>query len=408
MRRWIILLLVCPLCPHLSVQAQEKNLARCHYWFDETRKGETTINYSGADTLRLSLNTNELSTGIHRFFIRFQDTEGAWSMLYSHLFFVLERPANTEPKVEQAEYWTDNDYSKRKSITVSDDQVAFTLDASSLHEGLHTLSYRVKDSNGKFTPLQTWAFFRTELRDTTLSNRIESVSYWFDNDISQLKTIQASGDTIQFTADATKLTEGLHTLSYRAKDVLGEYSPLQTWAFYKQGVHASKIAWYKYWWNDHYDKAVHETVANGTETFTFEKELTIPDYAKTDGFSSNSTARFQIVFGDDLGNVSAIESATISYPDQIPPVSIIEANAETTTESVTLNWYVVNDQQGDFNVYYSENDQPFVLWLPNTTSTTATFKGQAGSTYRFTVTARDKTGNREAMDESKCVKVEFY
>lgn len=60
-----------------------------------------------------------------------------------------------------------------------------------------------------------------------------------------------------------------------------------------------------------------------------------------------------------------------------------------------------------YNIYYSENDQPFVLWLPNTNKETATFKGNAETTFRFTVTARDKAGNRETFDENKTVEVTF-
>lgn len=127
----------------------------------------------------------------------------------------------------------------------------------------------------------------------------------------------------------------------------------------------------------------------------------------TDGYSNKSIARFHIVFGDDMGNVSNTEWADVSYPDVIPPVSAIEVDKEQATESVTLKWYVSNDQVEGYNIYYSENDQPFVLWLPNTNKETATFKGNAGTTYRFTVTARDKAGNRETFDENKTVEVTF-
>ena len=61
----------------------------------------------------------------------------------------------------------------------------------------------------------------------------------------------------------------------------------------------------------------------------------------------------------------------------------------------------------DYNVYYSENNQPYMLWLPNITRTNAVFRGKEGSTYRFLVTARDDKGNNEAMEESKAVKVEL-
>ena len=88
-------------------------------------------------------------------------------------------------------------------------------------------------------------------------------------------------------------------------------------------------------------------------------------------------------------------------------VSSIEADKEQTTGSVTLSWKANDDSIEYFNIYYSENDQPFVLWMPNTTKRTATFKGQPETSYRFTVTVSNKAGIHEVYDEGKYVTVTF-
>lgn len=130
-------------------------------------------------------------------------------------------------------------------------------------------------------------------------------------------------------------------------------------------------------------------------------------YAKTDGYSTTSTVRLHIMFGDDLGNVSLMDEFDISYPDVIPPSSEIEVKEVLKNGDAVLQWGVKNDQVEDYNVYYSEDNQPFVLWLPNTSDNTAVFKCRLGVTYRFTVTARDKAGNREVLDEQKSVIVQI-
>lgn len=479
MRRWILMLLVCPAFSFLSIQAQ-KSISKCHYWFDQSKYGETTVAYGTANTLQLSLNTNDLPMGIHHLYMRFQDSDGAWSPLQGWLFFVRELPKNAEQRITSIEYWIDNDYegrtsmaaqdgqmsfvadaskvrdglhtlnyrlldnegmysspqtwlfmkaalsdntrtvsageywidgsySNRKIIGVVDGQVSFKLNADSLCEGLHTLSYRMKDSHGLYTPLQTWMFLRNELRDTTLVNGVKHIEYWFDDDMTTLHSVNAENNTIQFAADASHLWEGLHKLSCRAKDAVGKYSTPEVWAFYKRGNQqkATKISCYRYWWNNHIDKAVTDFVKNDSTAFVFEKQLVVPDYAKTDGFSAESTAKFNILFVDDLGNVSPLQAFDVPYPDEQPPMSTIEADKGETAVSVVLTWKTNESAIEDYNIYYSEDEQPFVLWLPNTTRQTATFKGQAGRSYRFTVTARDKAGNRETLDESKCVKVTF-
>lgn len=383
--------------------AQGKSVIKYQYWIDSNGNDNAVTNIVNGQEVSFSIDTQKLSLGIHNLYFRFQDSNGIWSGLQSWLFCVNE--INKEIKITQGEYWIDNN--EKQDITVSNDQISLMLDVSKLSESMHTLNYRVKDNDGKYSSLQTWIFFKNPLHDISFKNKTASVEYWFDDKSNVLQSYIASNDTINFSVDAAPLKIGLHTINYRVKDILGNYGRIHTWAFFKTDSKPTKIGWYKYWWNNNEDKAIKENVETEDAVFIFNKELAIPTYAMTDGFSNNSTARFHIVFGDDMGNTSNIEWADVSYPDVIPPVSVIEADKEQANESVTLTWHVTNDQVEDYNIYYSENDQPFVLWLPNTNKETATFKGNAGTTYRFTVTARDKAGNRETFDENKTVEVTF-
>lgn len=404
MKRLIYSILACL----LSVQwgfSQGKSVMNCQYWIDQTGSENAVTKVVSGTDVSFSVDTKNLPIGIHNLYFRLQDTEEMWSGLQSWLFYVSERKANKETKISQGEYWIDGN--DKQEIAISGEQISFVLDASGVGEGMHTLNYRVKDNDGMYSPLQTWIFMKNAKRDTTIVNKTASMEYWFDDRSNILQTYMSFNDTISFSVDASPLKSGLHTLNYRIRDILGNYSRTHTWAFFKTEPKATKICWYKYWWNNNEDKAVREDVESDEAEFVFSKELTIPAYAMTDGYSNSSIARLQIVFGDDLGNVTNIEWIDVNYPDVLPPISVIEVNKELVNESVTLKWSVKNDQVEDYNIYYSENGQPFVLWLPNTTKETITFKGQPGSTYRFTVTARDKAGNRELLDESKIVRVEF-
>lgn len=70
---------------------------------------------------------------------------------------------------------------------------------------------------------------------------------------------------------------------------------------------------------------------------------------------------------------------------------------------IDLHWaakdYVKNVK--DYNVYVSEDDGDFVLWLHNTTNTSAKFRGIEGRSYRFTVTMRNSNLVNENYDETK-------
>lgn len=87
--------------------------------------------------------------------------------------------------------------------------------------------------------------------------------------------------------------------------------------------------------------------------------------------------------------------------------SNISALFNTSTGLIDLRWKVVDYVKNvkDYNVYVSENGGPYYLWMPNTTKTYASFRGKAGHSYRFYVTARDNDGHVERYTETGVVAI---
>lgn len=83
--------------------------------------------------------------------------------------------------------------------------------------------------------------------------------------------------------------------------------------------------------------------------------------------------------------------------------SSITANANTSTNLIALKWSAASHVKNikDYNVYVSEDDGPFILWMHNTTSTSASFSGKAGKNYRFVVTLRNKDDKTERYNEKR-------
>ena len=81
--------------------------------------------------------------------------------------------------------------------------------------------------------------------------------------------------------------------------------------------------------------------------------------------------------------------------------------AQESENTIRLEWEAMYNKYeiADYNVYVSEDSKPFILWMSNTTATSATFKIKEGVSYRFLVTARDKAGNIEKYKEAKCVTI---
>jgi uncharacterized protein YjdB len=127
----------------------------------------------------------------------------------------------------------------------------------------------------------------------------------------------------------------------------------------------------------------------------------VNDYGKITTFKEG-----QAIITATAATNSAIKATCVVNVHPITTQLVATYSGDTT---ITLEWNALyyKDAVSDYNVYVSEGSEPFVLWLPNTTKQTATFKGRVETIYRFCVTTRDTSGNREAFDESKCIEVKF-
>ena len=99
--------------------AQEKNVVKYQYWIDATGSDNALTNIVNGKDISFSIDTKNLSLGIHQLYFRFQDSDGAWSSLQSWLFFVNGMKKNKEVKIIQGEYWIDNN--EKQEIAIDND-----------------------------------------------------------------------------------------------------------------------------------------------------------------------------------------------------------------------------------------------------------------------------------------------
>lgn len=91
--------------------------------------------------------------------------------------------------------------------------------------------------------------------------------------------------------------------------------------------------------------------------------------------------------------------------DALPPISAVEALpaiAADSTFGVTWSGHDETNGSGvrDFDLYVSEDNGAYGLWLAGITNSTAAFTGVPGHQYRFYSVARDNAGNLEAAPSS--------
>lgn len=304
-----------------------------------------------------------------------------------------------EPDISSVSYWIDDNHADAVASTVTE----FDIDCSQLAPGLHTLNYRVADSNGRFSALHQHSFLK--VAPATKADSISSLQYWWD-DLSANAVI-APYTADEFVLSTNALPYGLHSLNYRVKDSADRWSELRTHYFYKgEAQDSARIVSYSYWWNDLKDDVTRRELDEPATTFELDEDFRVPENARTN-YAGHYTATLNVAFTDNHGRSNLI-STNVVYPDNDPPSTDIDADRYIAESTVVISWEeLTNDDMGDYNVYYSKDGGPWLLWLPDTQLTQATFKGERGCSYLFTVTGRDALGNREKYDESKCVSVTF-
>jgi hypothetical protein len=109
-------------------------------------------------------------------------------------------------------------------------------------------------------------------------------------------------------------------------------------------------------------------------------------------------------------NQNGLQPGDSSYQIGGPPLIVVEQDTRpphthvlplpsTSPPSFVLQWQPEELGSGiaGYDVYVSEADGPFQLWLQDIQQTEAKFTGQVNQAYRFAVRARDQAGNEEPL-----------
>lgn len=84
------------------------------------------------------------------------------------------------------EYWFDTDFPSKVYIAHTQSDISFDADISTFHQGMHYITFRVKDDKGKWSTPLTQYFYRTS-SDNGADNSLTSYEYWLDTDYTKRK-----------------------------------------------------------------------------------------------------------------------------------------------------------------------------------------------------------------------------
>lgn len=163
------------------------------------------------------------------------------------------------------EYWFDRDSEHRVAVATEHGDIDLSVDVKALHQGIHTLTFRALDTDGRWSSPMTTFFMRLQANGE--SSR-EICEYWFDDDIEQRMSATAVDGMLSLSVNANSLRVGVHSFHFRVKDDLGRWSvPVTTYFMrVRNGQDGSNTFTYEYWIDENTDQRESGNSSNGLIT----------------------------------------------------------------------------------------------------------------------------------------------
>lgn len=260
MRKVNILVLLTLLLILGNILSSAQSLSNYEWWFDNRQIGGNGRLGGSEHTVNLQLPTTSLTSGLHTFHFRAQQSDGSFSPVYTSTFLKFAPISGS-----MLEYWLDDRFDYRAAVEVTDASglVDLNLDLSDNDKypvGFHTLNFRVAEQGGNYSPIYTSSFMKFDP-----SQEGQMLEYWFDDGFENRRETMPLVDTpdgvMSLDLDMTNQTKfplGLHQLHMRVAMVGSKYSPVYSATVFRavDGTHTEIT----YWLDDDY---VHRKVLKG-------------------------------------------------------------------------------------------------------------------------------------------------
>ena len=203
-------------------------------------------------------------------------------------------PFTLRAQVLGVEYWFENNPFYRQTVLLTPDaegNVNFKINPEQLTTGLHQLSIRVKDSEARYSPVESHWFFKCEDWD------VIDLNYWLDDEEQKHEANLIEYEGIHYgqfpTAD---LPSGFHKLSYTLKNGGGKISTVHEHWFYKS-PHSGQT-YFTYWIDDDVQNRQSIPVTTGELA---NLSIDVNNYSK-------GSHRINYTISDTDGSVSAVST----------------------------------------------------------------------------------------------------
>jgi PKD repeat protein len=186
------------------------------------------------------------------------------------IWFPLLLPGQTN-HIIRYEYWFNSDYAGKVTVPISPVEVfnlSTTINAATLKDGFHSLNFRFRDQQNRWSSTQVHYFLRI--------SGISAYEYWIDGDYENRVTGTLSSqmeENIQLAIPTETLKAGMHTIHFRTRSANGLWTSTQSQHFWKTGAQLTN---YEYWFDENYDQKQNGKM-EGLAVENWSKTISIPN-----------------------------------------------------------------------------------------------------------------------------------
>lgn len=245
-------------------------------------------------------------------------------------------PQSTQAKALR--YWFDDDATSVQFLELNTS--VYTLDVSSLTEGVHTLNVQVIGLNDESCYIASSLFMIIGNIKADGDIKPSKLMYWYDDE-ETIHSIDMSDGAI--ILDASTLTEGLHTIHYQVLCNNGLMTASKSSIFLNMNsdTNVAIAKSLRYWFDEDASTVIVTDVSNGAQTLDVSNLL-----------AGIHTLYYQII--DDKGNVTTpVARLFIKSFDTLP---------DGVTNSVTkYQYWLNNNSQAAQTVALNDSSNPYTL-----------------------------------------------
>ena len=350
-----------------------------------------------------------VADGFHTITFRARDANGKWSTAFTSPFYKLPASSlSAAPNVNKLEYFIDGDLGAglgtdvpiTAGTTITNQVVNVSL--ASVADGFHTITFRARDANGKWSTAFTSPFYKLPASSLSAAPNVNKLEYFIDGDLGA-----GLGTDVPITAGTTitnqvvnvslaSVADGFHTITFRARDANGKWSTAFTSPFYKLPASslasAPNITRLEYFFDD--DAGFGPGVAkNKTVTITPGTSVSLVDLSVDVSTLSTGTHKISFRAQDANGKWSIVHMSTFGVFGPAPTAQPTNLTfSTTTTTSYTVNFTAASPApDGGYIVIRKAASAPTTDPVDGTTYTKGNALGDGTIAYVGTATTFNET-----------------